>query len=482
MISKRKTLIGYAATALVFLIGWTVPDGIQVADGTEASDGTIKRIENSWVMGTGLVEKTVALEEGRFFLKSFVDKTTGAELVGANSGEFFTTLTDPAKPLTGLSGGWKLVDSETRTLKQGERQLSLTLERENLQVTKHYLVFPLTSVIREWVVFKNVGETPLTISDPGFLDFRVRPGDPADIDFLWMSGGGSVPGSWQLKTEQLPLDQSREFDNYDPFPFPEDIMDHVAGNGVRAKILLNGRQVWPEEGWALSPFSGVSVKIDFQIDVEVGDKLVFVLNGNGNTKQDRTVYPPTIYYPDGTEYLSWGYFSGEQGKNGWYYQAMQDGQLKDMFYHPGPEKNGDYRTGIWTLDKDDPKALPNIEWNWASPGKNADSARVWKAETAGRVRVKCQFCNDQNWAGNPDYGPKGSSDSYAPWYAIYNRKNAAGLYIGWDYFGHWKSQFTQSEDGQVPCSIQSEEFQEGTCSGRVVGDTEGVCGTLSRRP
>ena len=105
--------------------------------------------------------------------------------------------------MTGLSGGWKHVDTKISELKQGEQQLSLTLQRDNLQVTKNYIVFPLTSVIREWVVFKNVGEEPLSIGDPGFLDFCVQPGDPEDVEFQWMSGGASVPGSWELRTGDL---------------------------------------------------------------------------------------------------------------------------------------------------------------------------------------------------------------------------------------------------------------------------------------
>ena len=451
---KRKFLTGQTAIAVVFFLGWLAPAIVQ------ASDGYIKQKKNRWVMGTGLVEKTVALKDGRFFLKSFVDKVTGSELVGANSGEFFVTLGDNDEPVTGLSGGWKLVDSKISELKQGEKQLSLTLQCDHLQVTKNYIVFPLTSVIREWVVFKNVGEEPLNICDPGFLDFCVQPGDPEDVEFQWMSGGASVPGSWELRTEQLQEGKPRVFDSYDSFPFPDDIMDRVEGDGTRARILLNDKQIWPEEGWAIAPHSAYSEKIDFNLDVEAGDKLVFLLNCNGNTKMDRTVYPPTIRYPDGKEYLSWGHFSGEQGKNGWSYQYMKDGQLKDMYYHPGPEENKDYRNGLWTIDKDDPKALPNIEWNWATPGEDADSARVCIVEVAGKVRVQSQLCDDENWAGGGHYGPKGGTDAYAPWYSFFNRKNQEGLFIGWDYFGHWKSQFTQGKNGQVNVRLKVMNFNK----------------------
>ena len=111
MILKRKFLTGQTAIAVVFFLGWLAPAIVQ------ASDGYIKQKKNRWVMGTGLVEKTVVLKDGRFFLKSFVDKVTGSELVGANSGEFFVTLGDNDEPVTGLSGGWNLVDSKISSAK-----------------------------------------------------------------------------------------------------------------------------------------------------------------------------------------------------------------------------------------------------------------------------------------------------------------------------------------------------------------------------
>ena len=64
---------------------------------------------------------------------------------------------DKAERVSGATGGWQLVGSRTLKLKQGELQLDITLQRDSLQVTKSYVVYPQSSIIREWVAFKNTG-------------------------------------------------------------------------------------------------------------------------------------------------------------------------------------------------------------------------------------------------------------------------------------------------------------------------------------
>jgi hypothetical protein len=73
----------------------------------------------------------------------------------------------------GTSGGWKLLDAKERTLPRCEIQLDLRLRRDSLEVTKSYVVYPGSSIIREWVSFKNAGTGPLRVSEPGFLGERT---------------------------------------------------------------------------------------------------------------------------------------------------------------------------------------------------------------------------------------------------------------------------------------------------------------------
>ena len=101
-----------------------------------------------------------------------------------------------------------MIRAEQTKLKQGELQLDLTLQRGSLLVTKSYVVYPGSSVIRQWVTFTNAGDRPLKIVEPGFLSETVRPGDPEKLDFHWMTGGENQPGSWMLKTEKLGADKA----------------------------------------------------------------------------------------------------------------------------------------------------------------------------------------------------------------------------------------------------------------------------------
>ena len=152
---------------------------------------------------------------------------------GTPSEEFFVRLGDAKEPLTGATGPWKL--------------------------------------IREWVTFLNVGKEPIRIVEPGFLNLAARPGDPAPLDFHWMTGGENRPGSWTLKTEKLDPAKPRSFDSYEPFPgappgFP--------GDGINAKVLLNGRQVWPDKGWLYVANGSVTVPFDFPLEVGIDNNWV----------------------------------------------------------------------------------------------------------------------------------------------------------------------------------------------------------------
>jgi hypothetical protein len=82
-----------------------------LASAVPADDAYIKADGNKWTLGTATIEQVVALEDGRFLLKSFKNKTTNRELVpgGTVSDEFFVRLGDAKQPLTGATGPWKLV-------------------------------------------------------------------------------------------------------------------------------------------------------------------------------------------------------------------------------------------------------------------------------------------------------------------------------------------------------------------------------------
>jgi hypothetical protein len=410
-----------------------------------ANDGYIKSEGHRWTLGTAAVERVVAFEDGKLLLKSIRDKATGRELIadGAASDEFFVGIADSKQLLTGSTGPWKFVAEKQTTLKQGELQLELTLRRDGLVVTKTYVVYPGSSILRQWVTFTNAGNDPLKIVEPGFLNETLRPGDAEATDFHWMTGGENWPGSWMLKVEKLSASKRRTFDSYEPFPaaptFP--------GDGIRAKVLLNGQQVWPAKGWASSANATVSVPADFSVNVAAGDKLAFLVNMNGNIFFDTTSFDPTIRYDDGETHTASKEFGGKQGGNGWRYQYIEGGKYVDLVYYPAPKQ--------WRKQKDNVTGTPFIGAGDQHPDVNQDAARVWKAPKAGRVRVTATVCNTGNrLVGGGSYGERMGTTSYAPWYALLAKDTHEGLVVGWDYFGHWASSFQRHSNGAITVQLK----------------------------
>jgi hypothetical protein len=182
------------------------------------NDGYIECNGTTWVLGTSSVEKVIVFSDGMLTMRSFKSKVTGQEMIPQKvlSEEFAVTTSVGAEPITGATRGWHLVGAESKKLSQGELQLDITLQRESLQVTKSYVVYPGSSLVREWITFKNTGDAPVQIIDPSFLNFTVKTGEASATDFMWMSGGDNKPGSWKLYTELLSPGKPQQFDSYAP--------------------------------------------------------------------------------------------------------------------------------------------------------------------------------------------------------------------------------------------------------------------------
>lgn len=418
-----------------------------------ADDAYIKRDGAKWTIGTATVERVISMEGGKLLLESFKNKATGREMIpnGVGAEEFSFSLGDATNRFSGASGGFRIVDSKKSRLKNGERKLDITLQREGLQVTKSYVVYPKSSIIREWLTFKNAGTGPLIVIDPAFLNIIARCGDPSSLDFNWMTGGGNSLGSWKLRTESLTVGNPRKFDSYEPFPIdPAD--GSFPGDGVNVSILQNDRQIWPESGWQYLPHNGGVIKhFDVSVDVAAGDKLVFVVNMNKDIYFDTTEFDPTITYADGESHTASKEFSKEQGKNGWRYQYIENGKFIDLVYYS--ERNQ------WRKEKDNAAGIPFVGVSNQHPDPSQDSARVWIAPKAGRVHITGDARNIENIA-DATYGFRPGSSSYAPWYAIYGKDTKNGLFIGWDYFGHWKSSFEVEKNSAVNIKLVVAGFKK----------------------
>lgn len=414
-----------------------------------------------WVLGTDTIEKTVALEGGKFLLKSFRHKAANQELIpaGAPSEEFSFALGYSPDRIGGASGGWKLVSAKTAKLKQCELQLDITLEREILRVTKTYVVHPQSSVIREWLEIKNTGSAPQRVVEPDFLNFAARLAEPKDLDFYWMSGGDNKPNSWRLQKDRLSSGKSRVFDSFDPFP-----NERKPGEGVNAKILLNDKQVWPAEGWRYVHDAQDMAPFDVNLEVKAGDRVAFILNMNKNSVDDTTFLDPSIAYGDGVTHKASSEFSDAQDRNGWSYQYLAGGQFTKIGY--------DKLTCQWQLDGPTTSSLL-VNKYYLCPAEGKDAARVWTAPTAGKIHVTGNVynigCLTADSAGTgPGPGYRAGSCSYAPWFAFMNGKSRDGLFIGWDTFARWGSVFTQSPDGAVSAQLKLAGYVKALAPGETI--------------
>jgi hypothetical protein len=223
----------------------------------ESGDGYLRRENGRWVMGTSTVEKTLTLEGGRLVLSSFKNKISGRDYIQDRvvSGEL--RLTADGEEITGNSEGWTLVRENSSRLPQGELQLDLTLRHGPLEVTKHYVIYPTTPVIREWVTISNASAKEVRLINPSFLECHLLSQDVDQLELFYMTGGSPYCGSQLLKRDQ---------------------------------------QIWPESGWAeVPPFysKGLSYQLE-SISVVPQDRVRFIVRQSGANVPDPIVWNPTI--------------------------------------------------------------------------------------------------------------------------------------------------------------------------------------------
>ncbi len=124
--------------------------------------------QRSWVLGTARVEKRLSLDRGRFALVSFLNKRAASEYVQNGSSPEFR-LPCGSAVLTGLEGDWAFVAQDIRKGKQGELELTLTLEHAGIRVARHYIAYPGTGIIREWTGVENRSPKPVALDCPFLL-------------------------------------------------------------------------------------------------------------------------------------------------------------------------------------------------------------------------------------------------------------------------------------------------------------------------
>src|SRR5579862_4607729 len=184
---------GCRSVVYVLVLGVFISCGARSTASTVTSrDGyvDIDNQNNSIVIRTSTVEEKVGLSKGHYLLRSFRNRMTQQEYLpeGSVSSEFRATVN--GNIVDGNSEDWRWVSASAVVLSQGEIEATVTLQGTLLEVQKHYRVYPGTSIIRQWSVFKNRSNSAIEISDPYLLSDRLSK-SAATQTLYYMTGGGN---------------------------------------------------------------------------------------------------------------------------------------------------------------------------------------------------------------------------------------------------------------------------------------------------
>jgi hypothetical protein len=147
------------------------------------------------------------------FLVSLRNKMTGREYQDAPNPPAEIRFSANGEDVSGSGWHWELRGEHAVAASQGAIQLEIELESASLRVTKHYVVYPGTSVIREWLTLENVSSKTVTIGSVDFLHTRVMSAFAPNLQFSYLTGGGNYNGSQLLKTEIMSPAYQRTLDS-----------------------------------------------------------------------------------------------------------------------------------------------------------------------------------------------------------------------------------------------------------------------------
>ena len=179
----------------------------------QSGDGYVRRERDEWIVGTSKVERRIRFADGEFSLVSLRNKISGREYQDANNPSAEIRFFANSEDVSASTWHWKLRDDKVVRGTQGELQLDIELESSAIQVTKHYVIYPGTSVIREWLTINNSSDQPVRISQVDFLHTRVLSSMGQGLEFNYLTGGGNYNGSQLLKTEPMSPAYQRTLDS-----------------------------------------------------------------------------------------------------------------------------------------------------------------------------------------------------------------------------------------------------------------------------
>jgi hypothetical protein len=217
MIGGFRWAVQLRSILYFFLLGPMLGLGNLWAGDATSRDAYARYDESTktWAIGTSLVEEKLRFADGAYSLTSLRNKVSGREYVtgGSPSEEFRITVNGDV--YTGSKGGWRWKSGDAKVLAQGEILLAVSLENTLLRVEKSYVIYPGSSIIRQWTHYENAGSRAIKVDDPYFLSFRVGAEETNPRVLNYMTGGGYYTGSQILKEVPFSKAYAHTFDSTD---------------------------------------------------------------------------------------------------------------------------------------------------------------------------------------------------------------------------------------------------------------------------
>ncbi len=246
----------------------------------QSGDGYIRHKGNEWILGTSSVERRIRLNGGHLYLASLRNKLTEREYQDAKTPPAEFRFSANGEDVSASGWHWKLRGEQAISISQGALQLDIELESTSIRVTKHYVIYPQTSVIREWLTLENISGKPVRITNLEFLHTRLLSSIAQDLQFNYLTGGGNYNGSQLLKTAPMSPDYHQTLDsnggvqpgNYSSF-LPLVFLNHNDTEGIAIGWDYMGHwrfQIGDQKGDSL----GMSLELaGFEKDLAPGAKI-----------------------------------------------------------------------------------------------------------------------------------------------------------------------------------------------------------------
>lgn len=177
---------------------------------------------------------------------------------------------------------------------------------------------------------------------------------------------------------------------------------HLAGDGIRALIRLNEREVWQAE---VDGVDEQGVEPNLTLEVKSGDALRFILHKRGGISCDTTHWDPLVVYASGARFQASDSFTAkQQGAGGWFYEMLGSPQPPPSQVAPISDdlRHELQRLGPQFAPKTDPALLALVLEDWWREDRLTDSIAAYRAAAANHLERARKLAGVLRLAPPPD--------------------------------------------------------------------------------